>query len=48
MEKTTRTKVVESKSREVYDQPVLIRHGSLRDVTGNSKLYDKVTIDVSN
>jgi hypothetical protein len=43
MEKPTLSKSVEPKTKEVYDQPVLIRHGPLRDVTGNAKVYDKVT-----
>jgi hypothetical protein len=47
MEKATLSKSVEPKTKERYDQPVLIRHGSLRDVTGTSKLYEKITIEMT-
>jgi len=41
MEKVALLNNGEHKTREVYDQPLLVRHGPLRDVTGQVKYGDK-------
>jgi hypothetical protein len=35
----------ETAIKEPYDQPLLVRHGPLRDVTGTPKVYEKTSDD---